>query len=368
MSNHDRPVSKENFIHVPVLKNELLRIAGEVFGERQPDLIVDGTLGEAGHTIAFHERFPGSGLLALDRDPQMMSRAQERLALEGLKARRTDDGSGRPPDNGGWRPGPGEVLLHRARFSGLGELLRETGARPDLILLDLGVSMFHFQGASRGFSHGDELLDMRLDPELSRTAADLVNRLPEKELSYLFATHGEERFSHRIARAIIRGRPYSSAKELSDLIARVMPAGPKVSRKGAGRKGGDGGPKRLHPATRVFQALRIAVNEEDAELAAALRDLPVSLAPGGIFCVISFHSGEDRMVKQAFREIGDKPSRARRRREKGRDLPGRERSGRDFWILTEKPLRPDEEEIAENPASRSARLRVLQKKADINGE
>lgn len=352
-------MSKENFNHISVLRETILAMAGEVFTDHAPRLIVDGTLGEAGHTLAFHERWPEAGVLALDRDPEMIERASQRLSLAGITAREHEFTEGEEAGSNGLLPEPGEIVLHRARFSHLAELLEESGREADLILLDLGVSMFHFNGASRGFSHGDENLDMRLDPELRRTAADLVNRLSEKEMSYLFATHGEERFSHRIARAIIRGRPYRSARQLSELIARVMPAGPKVGKRSGGR-GGEGGGKRIHPATRVFQALRIAVNKEDEELATALKELPARLAPGGILAVISFHSGEDRMVKQAFREIGEKRSREVRRKERQR--PDREE--RAFRVLTDGPVRPEPEEVAENPASRSARLRVLQKKAD----
>ncbi len=338
-------MSKENFVHVPVLKDTLLQCTAEVFAGRSPGLLVDGTLGEAGHTMALHERFPRAGILALDRDPWMIERALRRLEAAGIPARsggrfETGSDNSAPPD----LPGPGELIVYNARFSLLGALLEAAGGRPDLILLDLGVSMFHFAGAARGFSYADESLDMRLDPQLERTAADLVNHLPEKELADLFVTYGEERFARRIAGAIARARPIPTARALAELIARSVP--------GAGR-----GERRVHPATRVFQALRIAVNEEHLELERALRELPGHLAPGGILAIIAFHSGEDRPVKQAFRAIGDKiPKSARRSRAVG--------AGRPFRILTDRPLRPSEAETLANPAARSARLRVIQKKAD----
>lgn len=263
-------------------------------------LIVDGTLGEAGHTLAFHKERPSAQLIGIDRDPEMLERARGRLAEAGAS-----------------------VETHRSAFSRIPEVLN--ARRADFILLDLGVSMYHFRGAARGFSYTDESLDMRLDPSLPHTAEDLINHLGERELKDLFSELGEERFAGRIAGAIVRKRPLRSAQALAEIILGAVP-----------------GRQRIHPATRVFQALRIRVNQELDELN-ALPAIASCLAPGGRLAVITFHSLEDRPVKHTLRALGE-----------------------GYRVLTKKPVLPTDEETSRNAASRSAKLRVVERLAENN--
>ncbi|MCR9143182.1 MAG: 16S rRNA (cytosine(1402)-N(4))-methyltransferase [bacterium] len=338
--------------HEPILIEEILESAAEI----GPRLIVDGTLGDGGHSLGFLQRFPEARLVACDRDPVMLERARTRIAAAGCADR-------------------SELVL--SNFRDLPAWLAERELYADFVLLDLGVSMFHFRGAGRGFSYGDEgALDMRLDapgPD-RRTAADLLNTAAQGELQKIFQEYGEERFAGRIARAIVEARPLSTARQLAELIQAAVPrlparpAGrkssytkapsgksePKPARKSSYSKSGPG-PRQIHPATRVFQALRIAVNDELGAAAAALGadGFPARLASGGRLAVLSFHSLEDRIVKQAFREIGV-PAHQRRAAEA------------EYRILTRKPVPPTDAEIARNPASRSAKLRVLARSAEDN--
>lgn len=280
-------------VHIPVLLTEVLTYLPE--GAR---LIVDGTLGEAGHTLAFHSARPEASLIGIDRDPEMLERAGARILGAGAA-----------------------VETHHAAFSRIPEILGSR--RADFILLDLGVSMFHFRGAARGFSYTDDSLDMRLDPDLPDTAEDLINHMGEKDLQKLFSELGEERFAGRIAGAIVRKRPVRTAKDLATIILGAVP-----------------GRQRIHPATRVFQALRIRVNRELEELN-FLPAIAGCLAPGGRLAVITFHSLEDRPVKHTLRALGE-----------------------GFRVLTKKPVLPGDQEIEANAASRSAKLRVVEKLAE----
>lgn len=282
-------------VHVPVLLAEVLS-----FLPPEAAVIVDGTLGEAGHTIAFRKARPNAKLIGIDRDPEMLGRARARMEAEGVTAE-----------------------THQARFSLIPDLLQ--GRTADFILLDLGVSMYHFRGAARGFSYTDETLDMRLDPDLPETAEDLINHLGERDLKQMFSELGEERFAGRIASAIVRKRPIRSAQDLAGIILQAVP-----------------GRQRIHPATRVFQALRIRVNGEIEELN-ALGPIAACLSPGGRLAVITFHSLEDRPVKHTLRALGD-----------------------GFRVLTRKPVLPADEESARNAASRSAKLRVVERLAENN--
>ncbi|MCE9596386.1 MAG: 16S rRNA (cytosine(1402)-N(4))-methyltransferase RsmH [Spirochaetia bacterium] len=282
--------------HTPVLPEEIL-----AFVPASPRIIVDGTLGEAGHSKLFHAKYPEARIIGLDRDPEMLDRLRPTLG------------------------GATWIELHRKPYRLTPEVL--AGRHADFILLDLGVSMFHFKGAKRGFSYQDELLDMRLDPDLPLTAADLLNRKTERELKLIFQEYGEERFAGRIARTIFEKRPVHSAQQLAALILAAVP--------GKGKSG-------IHPATRVFQALRIVVNRELEEIEGSIPHLAEVLAPNGRLAIISFHSLEDRCVKHGFRALG------------------RER----FKILTPKPTMAGEAEVSGNPASRSAKLRVIEKLAD----
>ena len=231
--------------------------------------MIDGTVGMGGHAEALLMTSPASvRLLGLDVDPEAVRRAGLRLARFGDRVR-----------------------LARASFANLGSAAEAHGVgRAHAILLDLGVSSHQLETSGRGFSfQRDEPLDMRLDPERGETAADLVNRRPEVELVRILVEYGEERHARRIARAIVRRRPLRTT---GDLVAAVRSAVPRAA-----------WPRRLHVATRTFQAVRMAVNDEPAALRAALHAAPALLDVGGRLGVIAFHSGEDRVVKQTFRAL-----------------------------------------------------------------
>jgi len=267
--------------------------------------VIDGTVGMGGHAEALLMTSPASvRLLGLDVDPEAVRRAGLRLARFGDRVR-----------------------LARASFANLRSAAEAHGVgRARAILLDLGVSSHQLETSGRGFSfQRDEPLDMRLDPERGETAADLVNRRPEVELVRILVEYGEERHARRIARAIVRRRPLRTT---GDLVAAVRSAVPRAA-----------WPRRLHVATRTFQAVRMAVNDEPAALRAALHAAPALLDVGGRLGVIAFHSGEDRVVKQTFRAL--------------------ESAG--FAELEPSPLGPETDEVRANPRARSARLRVLER-------
>jgi 16S rRNA (cytosine1402-N4)-methyltransferase len=268
-------------------------------------ILVDGTAGAGGHTRALAERVGNSGrVIALDRDPAM--RALAAKAVEGLP-----------------------VSLVGASYAVLPEVLSDLGIRPgtvDGLVLDLGLSSDQLAWSTRGFSFAnDGPLDMRFDPESGEpTAADLVNTLDEAELARIFFEYGEERYSRRVARRIVEARraePFQTTVQFAAVVRRGIP----------GKWG------KIDPATRVFQALRIAVNHELDALDAALAFLPDLLKPGGRAAIISFHSLEDRRVKHAFRN----ESRLR--------------------VLTRKPVTAGPEELSRNPRSRSAKMRVVER-------
>lgn len=288
---------RERVWHRPVLLAEVVGFLAPAPGK----LIVDATCGTGGHTQALLER--GARVVALDRDPQALALARERLAA--FQAR---------------------LQLVKGDFRRLRELLASLEINEvDGVLFDLGVSSLQLDTPARGFSFREEApLDMRMDPSQSRTAGELVNRLPEEELARILWEYGEERYARRIARAIVRARdkaPIESTTELARLVARCYPPGRH----------------RIHPATRTFQALRIAVNDELSALEEGLSQAVELLRPGGVICVISFHSLEDRIVKHRFREWAA--------------------AGR-LELLTRKPTRPSSAEVAENPRARSAKLRA----------
>jgi 16S rRNA (cytosine1402-N4)-methyltransferase len=302
------PLGASQFHHVPVLLAEVL--AG--LAPRSGGVYVDGTVGGGGHAAAILEASaPDGRLLGIDADPAALAAATARLASFGARA----------------------TLIH-GNFRDLGRLARAHGFDPiDGLLLDLGVSSHQLDTPGRGFSFAvDAPLDMRLDPTGGDTAADLVNETPEDELADLIYRYGEERGSRRIARLIAearRRRPIATTSELAELVARAL----------GGRRG------KIHPATRTFQALRIAVNRELESLERALPQAIDLLAPGGRVAVISFHSLEDRIVKLFFRaESGY-----------GGERPAR------LQIITKKPIEATEAEARANPRSRSAKLRVAEK-------
>jgi 16S rRNA (cytosine1402-N4)-methyltransferase len=295
-----------NPVHEPVMVGEVL--VG--LNCRSGRLYVDGTVGEGGHAAAILDRIgPEGELWGLDRDPNALKAAAARLAHHTSK-----------------------FQLFQSSYAQLGELL-EAARLPGVagILLDLGLSSLQLQESRRGFSFaGDEPLDMRFNPEEpGPTAATWLNRSLETELERIFREYGEEHRARRIARLVVqerRRRPFQTTRQLVKLLEEAQGPG--------GRRG------RLHPATRVFQALRIAVNQELDELTAFLTHAPAWLEPGGRLVVISYHSLEDRLVKQG--------------------MAGWERSG-VMARLTRKPLVPSAAEVQANPRARSAKLRIAEK-------
>jgi 16S rRNA (cytosine1402-N4)-methyltransferase len=286
--------------HIPVMLAEVV----EWLAPEPGMVLVDGTLGGGGHTRALAERLHDKGfVLALDRDPSAIECAERRLA-------------GLP------------VKLAQANFCDASDVLNEIGVREvDGIVLDLGLSSEQLSDTSRGFSFDTEgPLDLRFDPTSGEPASRLVNRLNEQRLADLIFEYGEERYSRRIAHAIVtrRGeRNIETARELADIVRAAIP---RIKHE-----------QRLDPATRTFQALRIAVNEELKSLELALVRLPGLLRKDGRLAIISFHSLEDRLVKEAFR------------------------NDPQLVPLVKKPVRPSDEEVRKNPRSRSAKLRVAQR-------
>ena len=303
--------------HVPVLADDVRRL----LAVRPGETVVDCTFGAGGHAALLASDLQGSGrFIAIDRDPSV------RTYFDDFKRR---FGSLQP-------------RLLRGELSLVLEQLGSNGVQADAILLDLGVSSMQLDRPERGFSYAvDAPLDMRMDPSADISAADLVNEAPEKELVQIFRRFGEERYSRQIARAVVRARPLSRTSELVDVIRAAIPAPARF---------GEG-----HPAKRVFQALRIAVNDELGSLEHALPSALEMLRPGGRLAVISFHSLEDRIVKTFMRDA-----------ERGCTCPP------DFPVcvcgneplmraLSRKPIRPSADDVAENPRAASARLRVAVK-------
>jgi 16S rRNA (cytosine1402-N4)-methyltransferase len=302
--------------HTPVLLAEVIGLLDPPAGS---SLFVDATLGEGGHAEAFLERTPGLRLVGVEVDAGIAAAARARLARFGQR-----------------------FSLWRGWFSDYFAGLRAEGeGRPDRVLFDLGVSSYHYAASGRGFSFArDEALDMRLDLEAETTAADLVNGLDERELADLIYRYGEERRSRSIARAIVRERERAPIETSGRLAEVIRGAVPPERRRG-----------RIHPATRCFQALRIAVNGELDRIEAALRDAASVLAPGGRVGVIAFHSLEDRIVKTLFRSLASEDE------SEGRQAAERAR----YRLLTRKAVMASEGEVRANPPSRSARLRVLER-------
>src|SRR5262245_32151552 len=255
-------------LHVPVMVEEVLRWLTPV---PSGGWIVDGTVGLGGHAAALMSRATESRLLGLDPDARTLAHAARRLA-----------------------PFEGRCILRQADFRHLDAQARACGAAPaHAVLLDLGLSSFQLERSGRGFSfQGDEPLDMRFDTRQPLTAAELIRQAPEPELARLIHEYGEEPAARRIARRLVQARaraPIRTTQELAALVASAIPPHRR--------------PHRLHPATRTFQALRIAVNDELGSLEAALPQGAELLAPGGRLGVIAFHSLEDRLVKNTFRRL-----------------------------------------------------------------
>lgn len=296
--------------HIPVLIRPLIAAVSPVSG-----VWVDGTFGAGGYAKALLAA-GAERVIGIDRDPTVFAMAA------------------------GWAGDYGARLdLRPGRFSRLDEI---AGEAVDGVVLDLGVSSMQIDQAERGFSfQKDGPLDMRMGQE-GPTAADIVNTMAEGALADLIYNYGEERASRRIAKAIVAGRPFTRTLQLAEVVARCLPR-PK--------------PGQSHPATRTFQALRIAVNEEYAELAEGLAAAERALRPGGRLAVVTFHSVEDRMVKRFMQLRGGRaPGTSRYAPEVQAEAPAWE-------IVTKKAVEPDAAELAENPRARSARLRVARRTA-----
>jgi 16S rRNA (cytosine1402-N4)-methyltransferase len=310
-------MSDISYSHIPVLLAESI----ELLAIKPDGIYVDGTAGGGGHSFEIARRLTTGRLVAIDQDEAAVAAAGNRLSEFGER-----------------------VIVVRENFRNMASVCAGLGiSGVDGILLDLGVSSYQLDCAERGFSYiSDAPLDMRMDTRKSLSAYDVVNTYPESELCRIIHEYGEERFAGRIAAAIVRARQKKeirTTRELSELIFSAVPA-----------KSGDG-----HPAKRTFQAIRIEVNDELGLLAPALKDAAGLLNPGGRIVVISFHSLEDRIVKETFASLA-----------KGCTCP------RDFpvcvcgkkpqvKIITSKPILPSEREQAENPRSKSAKLRAAEK-------
>jgi 16S rRNA (cytosine1402-N4)-methyltransferase len=311
-------------IHVPVLLKEAIHF----LNVRRGGSYIDATVGLGGHSFEIAKRLGAPGhLIGVDKDPRALEIAAERLkAVSGDRSSVLGDSDDLPKAQGP-RPGwPKITLLHRS-FAEIAEDAQ--AATVDGILADLGVSSLQLNDAARGFSFQAEgPLDMRMDPHSERTAEQVVNHLDERELADVIYEFGEERRSRRIARAIVRSRPIRTTAQLAEIVSAA--ARPMNSEQ-----------RRINPATRTFQALRIFVNRELDDLKALLEAAPRILKPGGRLVVISFHSLEDRIVKDALREG--------------------EKKYRYFRVLTKKPVVASDEESDRNPRARSAKLRAAER-------
>jgi 16S rRNA (cytosine1402-N4)-methyltransferase len=302
--------------HVPVLADEVR----ESLAVQPGDTVIDATFGAGGHSALLAADLQGRGkLIAIDRDPTVRTYFERLERASGIQAR-----------------------LLRGDFGVVLPQLAENGVQGDAILLDLGVSSMQLDRPERGFSYAtDAPLDMRMDSSQDLDARAIVNEWPEKELVTIFRRYGEERYARQIARAIIRQRQKTPFERTGELVDTIKGAIPAPARFGEG-----------HPAKRVFQALRIAVNDELSSLEVALPAALEMLRPGGRLAVIAFHSLEDRIVKQFLRE-----------RERGCTCPpdfpvcvcGHEP---ELRAIQRRPVRPSEAEVAANPRSASARLRA----------
>lgn len=323
ISNNSDPQHYMPFVHLPVLPKEVL----DGLNPGAEGIFVDCTVGGGGHArLLLENTAPGVKLVGLDRDPAALRAAAENLA-----------------------PFSERFTLARSNFAELAGVLDELHIKSvDGFLFDLGVSSYQLDNPARGFSYmHDAPLDMRMDPSGPVTARDLVNELPERDLAVLIREYGEERWAARIASRVARARnerPIETTYELVEIIKAAIPA--------AARREGP------HPAKRTFQALRIAVNNELDILPGAFRAAVARLKPGGRICVISFHSLEDRIVKETFGALAS-PCRCPPK------LPCTCGLEPAVKRVTRRPVVPGEREVADNPRARSAKLRVAEKTGSV---
>ncbi|MCL1988589.1 MAG: 16S rRNA (cytosine(1402)-N(4))-methyltransferase RsmH [Firmicutes bacterium] len=302
-----------NFFHLAVMLDEVI----ENLQIKKDGIYLDGTLGGGGHSKAIAEKLGKNGsLIGLDKDETAIEVATKNLAGYNFVPKRAD-------------------------HSDIAKIYGEIGTKFDGFLLDLGVSSHQLDTPSRGFSYRfDAPLDMRMDNRAKLTAHNIVNGYSEQELASIIKNYGEERFAKRIAKSIIRNRPITTTLQLSELIVKAVP---KTSQNAP------------HPATRTFQAIRIAVNGELVNLAKTIEDMANLLKIGGRFCIITFHSLEDRIVKQTFRSLAN-PCQC------PKDIPycvcGKIPS---LAVISKKPIYPTQQELSANPRASSAKLRVAEK-------
>jgi len=293
--------------HDPVMLAEVI----EVLALKPGMLYVDGTLGLAGHATAIWPLIqPGGTIFATDWDEQMLIEARDRLGA-------TSESK--------------DIITVHANYREIPKVLEKhlPGRGADAILLDLGLNSAQLEDAERGIAFSEDgPLDMRMDRSTGEPASSMLNRMTEDQLDKIISEYGGENWSRRIAKMILEKRKEKALKTTNDLVDCVMAAIPVAMRE-----------TRIHPATRTFQAIRIAVNNELDNLEECIREIAWCLAPGGTFAVLSYHSGEDAPVKNAFRDL----------------------ARLDFTNIYKKPLVPSEEEISRNRRSRSAKLRALRK-------
>ncbi len=310
-------------VHTPVLLNECLSYLSPIGEKYEHDtFMIDSTLGEGGHSFNFLQKYPALHVLGVDADSVIQKTARERLAL-------FED----------------RMSFYNGWFYDFYKNYPMDKRHPDLILFDLGISVFHYEKSGRGFSFRyDEKLDMRLDTSTGITAEDIINSMPEQELADMIYLYSDEKYSRRIAASIVKSRKTAhicSTKSLADIIYNAVPSSYRHGQ--------------IHPATRTFQALRIRVNGELRYLPESLHNAFNILSDDGKMGVITFHSLEDRIVKNYFRNLGKQCVCSK-------EIPTCICGGTPCaQIITRKPITATEQEIAQNSPSRSAKLRVIRK-------
>lgn len=318
---HNSESDMPEIVHMPVLWREVIQYI-EDSQMKGKGILVDATLGEGGHSELVLERFPGLQVMAFERDGVIIETAKQRL-----------------------KKFEGRFTAINDNFRNMFMYLNDKKGGITYMLFDFGISSFHYEKSGRGFAYSmNEELDMRLDNSSDLTAGHIINRYTEKELADIFYFYGEERWSRRIASLICRERqkaPVKTTAELASLVLRAIPKKFHV--------------KNIHPATRVFQALRIVVNDELAAIEEALESAVDFLAPGGRLMAISFHSLEDRIVKERFRRL------ARGCICENEPKYCQCQNSPFIKILTKKPIIADMEELETNMRARSAKMRVCEK-------